>query len=274
MNNRFSSRITEAYGRYSQKYAAIRVPILKPMADEIVRLCKLKGGEQVLDLATGTGLVARTGAHFAKFIIGIDFSLGILERAKSLSAETIPFITGDAHKLPFPDEGFDIVTCGLGLSHFVNISIVLGEILRVLHSNGLFVTSVWGGEGEDPSNDAAVKVQNKFLEEKELSFGGTLAEELWADEERGIEILRKAGFTNVQVTTLQLSGMYRNPFDATEVALASPLTQYRIAKLSLTDQQKFREETTTAILEVDDLRWKAEIHCYQAVATKHLKNPC
>lgn len=264
MNEQFTARIAEAYGRHSQKYASILEPILRPMANEVVRLARLKGGELVLDLATGTGLIARTVAQSRGSVIGVDISLGVLARARRMSAAAIPFVVADAHGLPFVNGCFDLVTCGLSLSHFSDVSVALGEVLRVLRSKGRFITSAWGSEGENPSKAAAVEVRRRFLEDRELTFDGTFGEEIWANAERGCETLRLAGFADVQVTTLLLSGKYRNSSDAAEAALAWPLTRYRIAKLDPADQRRLKEETVTAILEANDLRWQTEIHYYQA----------
>ncbi len=235
------------------------------MANEIVGLGRLKGGELVLDLATGTGLIARTAAQSMASVIGVDISLGVLEIARSLSAGEVPLVVGDAHRLPFVNHCFDLVICGLSLSHFSDVSVTLGEVRRVLRSKGQFITSTWGGEDENPSKAAAVKVRRRFLEDRDLTFGGTFGEEVWANAKRGCETLRLAGFADVQVTTLLLTGKYRNSSDAVEAALAWPLTRYRIARLDPTDQRRLKEETAAAILEVDDLRWQTKIHYYQAV---------
>ena len=264
MNKRFTARIAEAYGGYSQKYASVLEPILRPVADEILGLEKLSGGENVLDIATGTGLIARKTAQITDSIIGIDISLGVLAIAQNLSAGKIPFDTGDAHGQPFRDQCFDLVTCGLSLSHFSDASAALGEVRRVLRSWGRFITSAWGSEGENPSKAAAIEVRRRFLGDREVDFEGTFSEEVWEDVERGCGTLREAGFADVQVTTLALSGEFANPSDAVEAALAWPLTRYRIARLDPVDQKRLREETTAAILEVDDLHWQTEIHYYQA----------
>jgi ubiquinone/menaquinone biosynthesis C-methylase UbiE len=213
MNEQFAARIAEAYGCHSQKYSDVLEPILQPMANEIIGLAKLSGGEQILDLATGTGLIARTLAQFTDSVIGIDISLGVLGRAKYLSAGEIPFITGDAHRLPFKDLCFDLVTCGLSLSHFSDVSAALVETRRVLRSRGRFITSAWGSEGKNPSKAAAIDVRRRFLTDREVAFDGTFSEEVWADVERGSRTLRAAGFADVQVTTLQLSGEYLNHSD-------------------------------------------------------------
>lgn len=264
MNEQFVARIAEAYGRHSEKYTPILEPILKPMADEMVSLVDLKGGEAVLDLATGTGLIARAVGELTQGILGIDISFGVLASAWILSAGMIPFVAGDVHRLPFMDKCFDLVMCGLSLSHFSDVQRALKDIRRVLRPRGRFITSAWGSEGNNPSKAAAIEVRRRFLNEREITFGGTFNEEIWADVTQGCGILRQAGFAEVQVKTLPLSGKYRNTSEAVETVLAWPITRYRIAQLDPVDQKRLRQETAAAILEIDDLRWQTEIHYYQA----------
>ncbi len=263
MSELFTAHIAEAYGSHSEEYASILEPILRPMADEMVGMGKLKGGEQVLDLATGTGLIARSVAQFTNSVIGIDISLGMLESALSLSAGEIPFVTGNALRLPFIDGRFDLVTCGLSLSHFSDGAVALGEVRRVLRPRGRFITSAWGIDGTNPSKEAAVVVRRGFLEDREDVLEGKFSEELWADTEQGSETLRQASFADVRVTTRLMSGEYRGRAEAVETALAWPLTRYRIARLDDKDQQRLRDETAAAILKAGDLHWQSEIHYYE-----------
>lgn len=264
MSEGFAARIAEAYSRHSEKYASILEPMLRPMAEEMVGLANLRGGERVLDLATGTGLIARTAAQFTAAVIGIDISLGILGRARTLSAGQIPLVAGDAQGLPFKDACFDLVTCGVSLSHLSEVAIALGEVLRVLRPGGHFITSAWGSEGESPAKEAAIEIRKKYLEDLELTYGGKFSEDVWADTEQGCQILRRAGFTGVQVATRQLAGLHRDAAVAAEAALAWPLTRYRIARLDPATQRRLEEETAAAISQVTDLRWRSEMHYYQA----------
>lgn len=273
MNNRFTARVAEAYGSHSEKYVSVLEPILTPMAEELVGLSNLTRGQHVLDLATGTGLIARTAAGFTDSVVGIDIALSVLAKARQLTAGEISYVMGDAHRLGFESQSFDVVTCSLSLSHFSDVNGVLAEIRRVLRARGRFITSTWGTEGESPSKMAAVEVRNKYLEDRADTFEGTFDEDVWADVNRGRHTLQEAGFENIDVKTAQLTGEHANRADAVEAALAWPVTRYRIARLDPADQRRLTEETVTAIADVDDLHWQSQIHYYQATRSADWKTP-
>jgi hypothetical protein len=58
MNKQAHQPISEAYGIYSSKYASVLEPILKPIAEEILDIGRTMEGDRLLDLATGSGLIA------------------------------------------------------------------------------------------------------------------------------------------------------------------------------------------------------------------------
>src|SRR5687768_9707695 len=97
----------------------------------------------VLDVACGTGdlsLELQRGAR-AK-VIGTDFCRPMLAVAqkKAVDAETsIPFIEGDAMRLPFADKSFDAVTIAFGLRNLSNFADGLAELHRVLKTGGRLV---------------------------------------------------------------------------------------------------------------------------------------
>jgi SAM-dependent methyltransferase len=239
--------------------------MLAPMASEIANLSGLTGGERALDLATGTGIIARELAQLTDHVVGADISLGVLEKAQGLSGKGISLAASDAHRLPFRNRVFDLVSCGLSLSHFfLNVTAALREIQRVLRPGGRFINSAWGTEGESPTKTAAIEVRNKYLEDRELTFEGAFGEDVWAVVELGTETLRRVGFEDIEVKTSRLSGEHASQSDALNVALAWPITRYRISRLGPDDQRKLKEETAAAIRELDDLHWFSELHYYQA----------
>ena len=100
-----------------------------------------KKGARALDVACGTGdlslaLAEKTGAR----IIGTDFCRPMLEiaarKATATNATEIPFVEGDALRLPFADSSFDAVTIAFGLRNLSSVETGLKELWRVLKPEG------------------------------------------------------------------------------------------------------------------------------------------
>jgi ubiquinone/menaquinone biosynthesis C-methylase UbiE len=108
-------------------------------------------GEQVLDIACGTGLVAfdvarAVGLH--GHVLGVDLSGRMLEvarhRAVELQISNCAFVRMDAEALALPDASFDLVLCALGLMYMPDPEQALREIWRVLRPGGRVGLAVWG----------------------------------------------------------------------------------------------------------------------------------
>lgn len=134
----------------------------------------------------------------------------------------------------------------------------------MLRPQGWLICSAWGKARENPCMDAAAEVRDKYLENGDTVFCGWLGVELWEEVERGCELLKRAGFCDVKANTFPVWGRYRDYTHATEVALAWPLTRYRMDRLSWCDQRKFKDLTAQAIRKVSGLSWSSEIHDYEA----------
>lgn len=104
MDGKIVGQMAVANSQHSEMYGSILEPILLPMADEIAVIANAHGRVQALDLAAGTGLLARAVAPVMKTVVGVDISSGILRRAKERSDGRLPCIVGNAHKLPFESE--------------------------------------------------------------------------------------------------------------------------------------------------------------------------
>ncbi|WP_418277942.1 demethylmenaquinone methyltransferase [Isoptericola jiangsuensis] len=95
-------------------------------------------GDRVLDLAAGTGTSSEPFADSGAVVVPSDFSLGMLTVGKSRRAD-LPFVAGDATRLPFADASFDAVTISFGLRNVVDTVGALGEMLRVTRPGGRVV---------------------------------------------------------------------------------------------------------------------------------------
>jgi demethylmenaquinone methyltransferase / 2-methoxy-6-polyprenyl-1,4-benzoquinol methylase len=97
----------------------------------------LKPGMRLLDVATGTGLVARGGAEVVgdpRRVVGIDPNSGMLREARM--ALSSPLVRGRAEILPFRSESFDMLSMGFALRHVEDLEIAFSEYRRVLRPGG------------------------------------------------------------------------------------------------------------------------------------------
>ena len=97
----------------------------------------LEPGMHALDVAVGTGLVAREAARIvgaAGLVVGIDPSSGMMGAATGLAG--VPLVQGRAEALPFADASFDFVSLGFALRHVDDVATTFREFRRVLRPGG------------------------------------------------------------------------------------------------------------------------------------------
>jgi ubiquinone/menaquinone biosynthesis C-methylase UbiE len=140
----FSGSAAENYQRYFVPTIATAV------SAELLRTADLKTGERVVDVACGTGLIARLAAQRVGptgSVTGIDIAPEMIDVAKSVEAVPEPRIdwrVADAKALPLPDESYDVATCQMGLMFMDDRSGALAEIRRVLVPGGRIVVNTPG----------------------------------------------------------------------------------------------------------------------------------
>lgn len=133
--------------RYSVRY------FIRPWAPGLIALAALKPGERVLDVACGTGLVARLAAPEVGptgQVTGLDINENMLAVARSLPpppGASVTWVEGDAGAMDFPDASFDVILCQQGLQFFPHKAAALREMHRVLVPGGRVLLSVWKSEG-------------------------------------------------------------------------------------------------------------------------------
>lgn len=104
-------------------------------------------GERMLDVATGTGIVARRARERCPSlarIVGLDLTPGMLAIAREMAAGAdAEFVEGDAGTLAFEHSSFDLVTCQQGLQFFPARPAAVAGIHRVLAPGGRAVIATW-----------------------------------------------------------------------------------------------------------------------------------
>lgn len=136
--------------RTAENYERFFVPSIgAPVAADLLRAASLRPGERVLDAACGTGVVTKLAAEWVApggTVAGLDANPAMLAvaRATTPSDVSIDWYEAPAEDLPFPDESFDAVLCGMGLQFFADKEAALREFHRVLVPGGRLVANVPG----------------------------------------------------------------------------------------------------------------------------------
>jgi demethylmenaquinone methyltransferase/2-methoxy-6-polyprenyl-1,4-benzoquinol methylase len=106
---------------------------------EALKRAGLGPGMDVLDLATGTGIVAKAAASLAGpgRVTGIDPSAGMLRQAQAVAP--MRYVRGFAEALPFRDGAFDFLSMGYALRHVAGLAATFAEAHRVLRPGGRLV---------------------------------------------------------------------------------------------------------------------------------------
>lgn len=127
----------------ARNYERFLVPaLMDPWADRLVGAVGTRAGHRVLDLACGTGIVARHAARHvgpSGSVEGVDVNPSMLAVAREVTADVEPEIgwhEAPADDLPFPDESFDVAICQQGVQFFADRAAALAELHRVTAPGG------------------------------------------------------------------------------------------------------------------------------------------
>lgn len=183
-------------------YERYLVPAITSIwANDLLDRVKLKREESVLDIACGTGIVARLAqerGHLGK-LVGIDLNTAMLGIARSKSA-TIEWIEGSALDLPFDRGKFDVVLCQLGLQFFPDRPLALKEMARVLKPDGRVGLSVYSSIERTPAAHAFVQALDACLGPE--ASRTKRSEHLSCDVQEVGNWLKQAGFDAVDVAVV------------------------------------------------------------------------
>ena len=163
-----------------------------------------KPGMKILDIAAGTGSSSRPLVDKGAEVTALDFSHGMIEQGRKQN-KNINFVQGDALKLPFEDNSFDVTTISFGLRNTSNTEKALKEALRVTKDGGRIVVA----EFSHPVNPVFKKIYLNYLMKalpvivKKISKNPDayiyLAESIraWPDQAELASIMRDSGFKSV-----------------------------------------------------------------------------
>ena len=161
-------------------------------------------GDRVLDLAAGTGTSSEPFAAAGALVVPCDFSFGMLAVGKERRPD-LPFTAGDATKLPFADESFDVVTISFGLRNVVDTVGALTEMRRVVRPGGRIVICEFSAPTWAPLRTVYSEYLMRALPKvagvvtKDAGSYEYLAESIraWPDQEELGRLMLSAGWSSV-----------------------------------------------------------------------------
>ena len=174
-------------------------PLFRPWAKMTLEEVELSPGDRVLDIACGTGVVARVARERlgdAGYVVGIDVSPDMLAVARAV-APGIDWREGNASALPLHDgEQFDVVVCQQGLQFFPDKPAAAAQMRRALAKGGRLAVATWRPDDEIPFLRELRRVAERHLGaimDRRHSFGDAAPVET---------LLRDAGFHDVRSKTI------------------------------------------------------------------------
>ena len=262
-----SGSASEAYEHY------IVQAFMRGWTRAFLGMADVAEGARVLDVACGTGVVAREAASRVGkhgHVVGVDLNAGMLAMARMLpqpSGSPIEWRDGNVTALPFPEAAFDVVLCQQGLQFFPDKRAALSDMWRVLVPNGRLVLSVWRRIAHCPWQRAVADALERHVStDAALGIRGAF---VLGDKEELRTLVSAAGFRTIRVQID--SQMIRYP--SLEEFVPGYLSATPVAGVI----SKLDEPTRTAILQevkttlqpyMDDDGLAAPIEAHLVVANK------
>ena len=174
-------------------------PLFRPWAETTLEEVALSPRDRVLDVACGTGIVARVAKQRlgdAGYVVGIDISADMLAVARAV-APAIDWREGSAAALPLRErEQFDVVVCQQGLQFFTDKPAAAAQMRRALAKGGRLAVTTWRSDDEIPFFRQLRQVAERHvgaIDDQRYSFGDAAPLEM---------LLQDAGFHKVRLRTI------------------------------------------------------------------------
>lgn len=240
--------ITDTFNLVASGYDSPALRFFPFCADRMVDKLQPRPGDKLLDVATGTGMVAISAARVigpSGRVHGIDLAEKMLDSAfansQRMGLDNIDLHVMDATTLEFRSRYFDKLSCAFGIFFLPDMLVALKEWLRVLKPGGKLIFSTFAAPAFQPLADL-------FRQQLE-AMGVELSDSRWqrlTTEEACATLLEQAGFTNIRIEKEQMGYHLAGSGDWWEVLWNSGFRGY-LEALSTEQLATFRSQHQAAV---------------------------
>jgi len=131
-----------AHDRLADSYHAFFAGVSEHAADPLLAAARVHAGTRLLDVACGSGVIAKHAARLGASVTGIDIAPRMLQLAARLNPGCT-FQEGSVDSMPFEDGSFDAVVCAFGIGHFPDPPVAVAECARVVRVGGACAFAWW-----------------------------------------------------------------------------------------------------------------------------------
>ena len=140
--NAFRDFERNAHDRLADSYHAFFAPVTEHAAEPLLTAAKVGARTAVLDVACGSGVVAKYAARRGASVTGVDLAPRMLELAAKLNPNCT-FREASVDAMPFDDNAFDAVVCAFGIGHFPDPPTAVAECARVTRARSMCAFAWW-----------------------------------------------------------------------------------------------------------------------------------
>jgi ubiquinone/menaquinone biosynthesis C-methylase UbiE len=180
-------------------YDRVHAPRFAEPARDLVAAADVEEGQRVLDVGTGTGVLAEAARERGARVVGVDRSTAMLQRGR-ISRPDLVLVGGEAIDLPFRDRAFDTVLGNFVLAHFAKVETALFDLKRVLKPEGRVGFTTWS-DSKDAYQGAWLELVEGVVPRDMLAPAFSAAapgHERFKRADEVEEALRDAGFRSVR----------------------------------------------------------------------------